>query len=56
MDDVDLEDLSGSEDESDGGVELDKIIETSAPKPERKRKRKAEEEDLEGKYMQKLAK
>ncbi|KAL5329791.1 hypothetical protein ACEPPN_003310 [Leptodophora sp. 'Broadleaf-Isolate-01'] len=56
VDDVDLEDLSGSEDESDGGVELDKIIEASAPKPERKRKRKAEEEDLEGKYMQKLAK
>ncbi|KAH7412400.1 hypothetical protein BKA64DRAFT_615658 [Cadophora sp. MPI-SDFR-AT-0126] len=56
LDDVDLGDLSGSEDESDGGVELDKIIEASAVKPERKRKRKGEEEDLEGKYMQKLAK
>jgi nucleolar protein 12 len=56
LDDVDLEALSGSEDESDGGVELDKIIEASTSKPERKRKRKAEEEDLEGKYMQKLAK
>ena len=55
LDDVDLDELSGSEDESDGGVELDKIIEASAPKPERKRKRKGEEEDLEGKYMQKLA-
>merc|ERR1712093_630354 len=49
-DDVGLDELSGSEDESDGGVELDKIIEASAPKPERKRKRKGEEEDLEGKY------
>lgn len=55
LDDVGLDELPGSEDESDGGVELDKIIEASAPKSERKRKRKGEEEDLEGKYMQKLA-
>ncbi|KAL2070684.1 hypothetical protein VTL71DRAFT_13710 [Oculimacula yallundae] len=56
LDDVDLDQLSDSDNESDGGVELDKIIEASTPKSERKRKRKAEEEDLEGKYMQKLAK
>lgn len=48
----DDEELSeGSEEEPD----LDRIIEASAPKPDRKRKRKADEEDLEGKYMQKLA-
>lgn len=56
MDDADLDALSGSEDEAEGGVELDQIIEASVPKAERKRKRKPEEEDLEGKYMQKLAK
>ncbi|CZT45573.1 related to nucleolar protein 12 [Rhynchosporium secalis] len=55
LDDADLERLSESDDEQDGGVGLDSIDEASALKPERKRKRKAEEEDLEGKYMQKLA-
>lgn len=50
------EDEAGDEDESDEEPNLDKIIEASTRKPERKRKRKADEEDLEGKYMQKLAK
>jgi len=63
--DEDLEDgaamvLSDGEDEdsseeSDEEPNLDKIIEASAPKPDRKRKREADEEDLEGRYMQKLA-
>ncbi|KAH6670738.1 hypothetical protein B0J14DRAFT_102284 [Halenospora varia] len=65
--DEDLDDanISGlSEEESDSAEEnedsdeepnLDRIIEAATPKPERKRKRKADEEDLEGKYMQKLA-
>jgi nucleolar protein 12 len=63
--DEDLEDraamvLSDNKDEelseeSDEEPNLDKIFEASAPKPDRKRKRKADEEDLEGKYMQKLA-
>lgn len=56
LEDADLEDLSDSEDEAEGGVELDKLIEASIPKPGRKRKRKTAEEDLEGIYMQKLAK
>ncbi|TVY45785.1 Nucleolar protein [Lachnellula subtilissima] len=52
--------LSDDEDQdlsegSDEEPNLDRIIEASAPKPDRKRKRKADEEDLEGKYMQKLA-
>ncbi|KAH8674745.1 hypothetical protein BGZ60DRAFT_526698 [Tricladium varicosporioides] len=65
--DEDLDDMniSGlSEEESDSAEEsedldeepnLDRIIEAVTPKPEKKRKRKADEEDLEGKYMQKLA-
>ncbi|TVY92053.1 Nucleolar protein [Lachnellula willkommii] len=48
------EDQESSED-SDEEPNLDRIIEASASKPDRKRKRKADEEDLEGKYMQKLA-
>lgn len=50
-DDEDQDSSEGSDEEPN----LDRIIEASAPKPDRKRKRKAEEEDLEGKYMQKLA-
>lgn len=53
---MDIEDLSGNEEESDDEPDLDKIIEAVTKNPERKRKRKAEEEDLEGKYMEKLAK
>jgi nucleolar protein 12 len=58
IEDADVADLlenGEEEDDSDDSDEepvLDKIIEAS--KPERKRKRKADEDDLEGKYMQKL--
>ena len=61
IEDADIMDLSeGSEEEEssedpDEEPALDKIIEASIPKPEKKRKRKAAEDDLEGKYMQKLA-
>jgi nucleolar protein 12 len=65
LEDADIADLSEVEEEeeevseegqySDEELNLDKIIEASIPKPERKRKRKGEEEDLEGKYMEKLA-
>ncbi|KAI6712806.1 hypothetical protein JHW43_004623 [Diplocarpon mali] len=54
LEDFDVADLSESGEEF-GGDDLDKLIEISVPTPERKRKRKVEEEDLEGKYMQKLA-
>lgn len=62
--DGDLEDaeISGlsAEDESSNEVddetpELDKFIKAKNDKPERKRKRKNDEPDLEGKYLQKLA-
>jgi len=59
IEEADISDLSENEeeeevsDDSDEEPALDKIIEASMP--ERKRKRKAVEEDLEGKYMQKLA-
>jgi len=60
IDDADVMDMSDREDEesieeSDEEPTLDKFIEASAPKPDKKRKRKADDEDLEGKYMQKLA-
>jgi nucleolar protein 12 len=61
IEDVDIVDLSESGEEkeksedSDEEPALDDFIKASIPKPERKRKRKADEEDLEGKYMQKLA-
>ncbi|KAF4634020.1 hypothetical protein G7Y89_g4093 [Cudoniella acicularis] len=62
LEDANLSDLSSEESgpeeksgDSDEEPNLDRIIEAAAPKPERKRKRRAEEEDLEGKYMQKLA-
>jgi nucleolar protein 12 len=55
LEDADIEELSEEEDDSDQEPELEKIMEASIQKPERKRKRKVEEEDLEGKYMQKLA-
>jgi len=56
LEDTDIADLSREEDDSEEEPELDKIIEAGTKKPERKRKRKVDEEDLEGKYMQKLAK
>lgn len=59
LDDANLDELSGDEeevedDESEEEPQLERLLE-AVQKPERKRKRKVEEEDLEGKYMQKLA-
>jgi nucleolar protein 12 len=65
LEDADMEDLleasegldsSDGPDISDGEPNLDKLIEASVIEPDRKRKRKSDEEDLEGKYMHKLAK
>ncbi|QSZ33946.1 hypothetical protein DSL72_005526 [Monilinia vaccinii-corymbosi] len=62
--DGDLEDaeISGLSDEDDNSneihnkiPELDQFIEAKTNKPERKRKRKTDEPDLEGKYLEKLA-
>lgn len=63
LEDVDLEALSEEEqntsdseaESEDGAPLLDKIIESATQRPDKKRKRKVAEEDLEGKYMQKLA-
>lgn len=62
LEEADLEGLSEEEGESEAdstrNIEepvLDKIIEAATQNPDRKRKRKVQEEDLEGKYMQKLA-
>lgn len=56
LEDADIDGLSELEDvESDGGAEIENIVEAPLSKKERKRKRKNDEEDLEGKYMQKLA-
>ncbi|RDW84356.1 hypothetical protein BP6252_01946 [Coleophoma cylindrospora] len=57
--DLEDEDILGDIDVSESLIEepqLDKLIEASNTKPERKRKRNKDEDDLEGKYMQKLAK
>ncbi|RDW60218.1 hypothetical protein BP5796_11824 [Coleophoma crateriformis] len=57
--DLEDEDILGDIDVSESLVEepqLDKLIEASNTKPERKRKRNKDEDDLEGKYMQRLAK
>jgi nucleolar protein 12 len=62
IEDANIADLSedveeeADSDDSEEEPALDKIIEASIQKPERKRKRKAGDEDLEGKYMLKLAK
>lgn len=62
LEDVDIDQLSDASEEADQSDEptedlnLDHLIEASAIKPERSRKRKATDEDLEGMYMQKLAK
>ncbi|RAL61671.1 hypothetical protein DID88_002739 [Monilinia fructigena] len=62
--DCDLEDaeISGLSDDDevsnetpDETLELDKFIQAKTDKPERKRKRKNDEPDLEGKYLEKLA-
>lgn len=60
--DGDLEDaeISGLSDADEDDIsnkipELDKFIEAKNEKPERKRKRKTDEPDLEGKYLEKLA-
>ncbi|CZR54127.1 related to nucleolar protein 12 [Phialocephala subalpina] len=56
LEDADIDGLSEQEsEESDGGAEIENIVEAPPSKKERKRKRKNDEEDLEGKYMQKLA-
>jgi nucleolar protein 12 len=52
LEDTDITDGSGNSAEEE--QDLDRLIEETT-KPDRKRKRKAEDEDLEGKYMQKLA-
>ncbi|KAH8593627.1 hypothetical protein B0O99DRAFT_546749 [Bisporella sp. PMI_857] len=54
--DGDIEDgiPSDESEDSDEELNLDRIIE-AATQPDRKRKRKADEEDLESKYLQKLA-
>lgn len=62
LEDANIEDLSDEPEESEESDEaeeepnLDKLIEASTIKPERSRKRKADEEDLESRYMQQLAK
>jgi nucleolar protein 12 len=63
LEDADLENLEDLETDSEGEsntnpeeIALDRIIEVATQKPDRKRKRKTQEEDLEGKYMDKLAK
>ena len=56
LEDADVADFSEEEGDSEEAPELDKLIEAATKKPERKRKRNAENEDLEGKYMQRLAK
>ncbi|KAG0648069.1 Nucleolar 12 [Hyphodiscus hymeniophilus] len=55
LEEADVEELSEEEENSDEEPELEKVMEPAYQKPERKRKRKTDEEDLEGKYMQKLA-
>lgn len=56
MEDAGLSSLSDEEAESsDEADDLEKIIEAATQKPAKKRKRAREEEDLEGKYMLKLA-
>ncbi|KAM3074833.1 Nucleolar protein 12 [Clarireedia jacksonii] len=56
LEDAEVSGLSEDDEASDGAAALDKFIEATTQKTERKRKRKPEEPDLEGKYLQKLAK
>ncbi|TGO69949.1 hypothetical protein BOTNAR_0005g00310 [Botryotinia narcissicola] len=59
LEDAEISGLSAEEDDTndipDEVPELDKLIEAKNEKPERKRKRKTDEPDLEGKYLEKLA-
>ncbi|TGO71255.1 hypothetical protein BELL_0601g00040 [Botrytis elliptica] len=59
LEDTEISGLSAEEDDTndihDEVPELDKFIEAKNEKPERKRKRKTDEPDLEGKYLEKLA-
>lgn len=55
LEDAEVSGISEDVEDSDEEPDLDRLIEATT-KPDRKRKRKPEEEDLEGKYMQKLAK
>ncbi|KAF7940232.1 uncharacterized protein EAE98_000359 [Botrytis deweyae] len=59
LEDAEISGLSAEEDDTndihDEVPELDKFIEAKNEKPERKRKRKTDEPDLEGKYLEKLA-
>ncbi|KAM3159360.1 Nucleolar protein 12 [Botrytis cinerea] len=59
LEDADISGLSAEDDDTneihDEVPELDKFIEAKNEKPERKRKRKTDEPDLEGKYLEKLA-
>jgi nucleolar protein 12 len=56
IEDADVMEMSEEEENSDEEPTLDETINASIPKPERKRKRKDYDEDLEGRYMEKLAK
>ncbi|TGO22520.1 hypothetical protein BPAE_0164g00070 [Botrytis paeoniae] len=59
LEDAEISGLSAEDDDNndihDEVPELDKFIEAKNEKPERKRKRKTDEPDLEGKYLEKLA-
>ena len=54
LEDANIEDLSDEPIEPEEELNLDKFIEASVIKPERSRKRKANWEDLEDKYMEQL--
>lgn len=51
-----VDDLASESDESEEEPNLDELIENTIIKPERHRKRKADNEDLEDRYMQQLVK
>ncbi|ESZ92801.1 hypothetical protein SBOR_6817 [Sclerotinia borealis F-4128] len=55
LEDVEISDLSDEDNSPNEIPELDTYIAAKTEKPERKRKRKTDEPDLEGKYLQKLA-
>lgn len=54
LEDADIASISEDAEQLKEEPTLDRLLESST-KPDRKRKRKAQDEDLEGKYMQKLA-
>ncbi|KAB8303570.1 hypothetical protein EYC80_004973 [Monilinia laxa] len=55
LEDAEISGLSDNDEDSNETPELDQFIQAKTDKPERKRKRKNEEPDLEGKYLEKLA-